>query len=741
MTDPHSSPINASDHARALSAALEDLGVGAEKKTPFRLYFDVDVITPVIFGEEHESAAASTQGVLHVVGALWSAGYIGPVYLLRPHMIELHRQLYKSSRHPPDGYAPRDDPGQLYDVEIRKLKSFSQQGLTFAGAQKFREELQELAVPTFVRIELLRLFWKSRLRELTLERDGDRPGSPKYRLLDLGQPGPLFKEIESDERLPRIRSLLDERRPEKTENNYYDAMALLAIGRMIRQSEESGTLVRFHSATRPVLELCRTVPEVGALLAPPGVQFTIDHPRCALRSALAIQWLAVLRRLLRGDAYPGLVTYNLPYLWKQAAEILNALIADPRPQQSSIAALRGKLNQLYKGLFLESIWLDEAGPVGQELSKAEEWKPLWKSAVAQLPSITRDVESRTKELGTIVLGEAESRGMEDTTLFKIEASIGVSHSRSRLLNRLRSVAKNFRAPPPAHPWHELAMERWAPQPDGKPEAELGDLLSRLGDPTTRDLAIDELADRVEQPENEPEAWAFTAAALTFVRAFGVASSFVHTLARRIGNLPAAMILFGDASSLRDRPGDNVLAHEVVRRVRQFVRDGSVKDRHFWLGSAYTFYLAFLTLRNASEFEPAVATESIDAARRALDLRLNDAITALAVDHICFVTIAAGFGPAPDDLHTRLLAYKGTEYWTYRLHDTALFCELWECERRLGAFQSSGVRGSTEVSALSEQLEGLAREYDRLVEQNPGSPEIRDNAKRTRKAVELAKSLM
>jgi hypothetical protein len=238
-------------------------------------YMDTNVVFPMIMGFESESRGEQYTDDQRLVRSLLSCGYLGPFYMLRPHVLELNKILEHLTI-PSDESAQEILRGKAHDFLMSKgiWRILSQLHNIAMGKNNFEnyneehrvrlfiEKLQDIAGDTFAYIEQINGTWWQRLKRYKDER-----------LLCLEKLGPEFNELinSSHSIVGDINRILRDSRPEQnlSINVFQDAAALTILHNFIRERDEkqSGPIVRFYTLTKHMCNDIMKKPELKQFLS------------------------------------------------------------------------------------------------------------------------------------------------------------------------------------------------------------------------------------------------------------------------------------------------------------------------------------------------------------------------------------------------------------------------------------------------------------------------------------------
>lgn len=260
MAPPSGSEIQADTARRfagALRAAVRDKEL--EKDHVIRFYYDADVILRMVNGFQQfkYDGNPNVNPRNLMVRSLLSLGYAGPLYVLRPHVLEVHDALHLR----PIGTDFKDQLLQfLEDAGIASLFMSLRQTILSTRPEndrlkRFLRDLTDAGPASFAQIELADGSWQQRLSRLT-----------RHDLVHFDDGTRVMRDVLRDPVVWEIRDLIGNERKRRGQEEasfalsvLRDATALALLHREILRGEagEKVPVVRFYSETAVLHETWR----------------------------------------------------------------------------------------------------------------------------------------------------------------------------------------------------------------------------------------------------------------------------------------------------------------------------------------------------------------------------------------------------------------------------------------------------------------------------------------------------
>jgi hypothetical protein len=230
--------------ARSLGHAVVD--AVANRRSPLPLYCDTDVALGLIFGADAEERGDEPDFELWLAYALIAGGFVGQVTLLRPHLVELDRRLKHRATQLRDAGSWKDR--MMSFLERPELDGAVSSLLDFRRRLREGEETALNQAVDFLRstgwrgvlaLELVRGEWRQRLRQLSTY------------VLQLGSFDGISGQELGDPGLWSSLNVFRNMRPDRSHNNFCDALAVTALMRL----NKLGQSPRFFTGTRAFTRL------------------------------------------------------------------------------------------------------------------------------------------------------------------------------------------------------------------------------------------------------------------------------------------------------------------------------------------------------------------------------------------------------------------------------------------------------------------------------------------------------
>lgn len=268
-----------SDRAR-ISTFVDSLGLALYDKAlelkghQVVFFLDADIVLKLVLGIEGlppESPNATSR--MEIVRSLFSIGYMGSFYLLRPHAFEFYMNLKTKPKYQNIDSREAFRERALSYIEKTGIRETmgklariigDERNLSKAEEDKkimeFLGTLSENSGESFSYIERINGTWSDRFNRFF-----------NKKLLKLDYLGPEISELVIDQKdvLFKINTIVKEKREMFTLNAFQDAAALTIIHKFISE-KESGTIdfySRFYTDTTPLNDVLMNNPEIKEILS------------------------------------------------------------------------------------------------------------------------------------------------------------------------------------------------------------------------------------------------------------------------------------------------------------------------------------------------------------------------------------------------------------------------------------------------------------------------------------------
>lgn len=261
--DPQYFLKSVTEFTETLAHAIYDRNLEntSDRKPVIRYYYDADVVVRMVLGFRAEPKKRRPREIL--TRALLSAGYLGKVHLLQPHAAELFgviRRQNKEERSSYWGAVERYLKENGVDQDFRLLLDALRKGRTpEEKTENFVKVLREVGADTFIALQHTYGAWQQRLRLLN------------QRVLRFSDFGPDVRPLLNTSEVWRIYQLISDHRREAnlTVNDLTDALAVVALNKMIEASKQSAELpyIRFNTNTKALHEIAREDAHIRSILS------------------------------------------------------------------------------------------------------------------------------------------------------------------------------------------------------------------------------------------------------------------------------------------------------------------------------------------------------------------------------------------------------------------------------------------------------------------------------------------
>src|SRR5271157_585288 len=271
--------------ASALALALYDKKIEI-KGYSILFFLDADVVIKLVLGFMGNPEASEVPWP-DIVRSLFSIGYFGDFYILRPHAFEFYQILETQPR-----YRSLDEREHLRTqvsdyidkkgirAELQELTNVIRGNMLYPNKVKkevvkaFLDVLREKPLETFSFIEQINGTWPQRLRRIF-----DKG------LLKLDYLGPEINDLVLNKGsvLYKINSIIVKERPQLTINTFKDASALTALYTFVDEWEkgEKGFIARFYTETSSLINTLEKDKEIRELLTYQKSPFeNVCQPEC-----------------------------------------------------------------------------------------------------------------------------------------------------------------------------------------------------------------------------------------------------------------------------------------------------------------------------------------------------------------------------------------------------------------------------------------------------------------------------
>ncbi|MDA8021104.1 MAG: hypothetical protein MPN21_27010 [Thermoanaerobaculia bacterium] len=392
------------------------------------LFLDTDSVLGTILGltlKFPELDQLGQQGLVPnlplAVRALLSSGGLGKVRMLRPHLLELDKEIEKL----PD---PKSQMSRAflqaqarYLSRLWKLEQYEEHlRSVFDGERDGASFVEKYGYDAFVRVELV------------------MGGTWKHRLHRVHEKSLSFDSIPEDSvdpRLPEFEtyySRLSDHRPGMSENNAIDALALASLSFAV----SVGRTVRFYSETRAVVAAAQEIDSD----APTGTHIAKGIPprHPFLRSSLYLLLRASFPALALEDLQTSISEEDISLSdFEDRAEDLVGLFSEPMEEESLLAAVRQLQlgSQKLDSLISEFYRLRTMAAVRSRMELSQQFQNV-------LPSFSRALLPSSRE-EQLISAEIEKSYRE--TRETLNKQIGVLHGWHSYYRRLQRALSDRRA--------------------------------------------------------------------------------------------------------------------------------------------------------------------------------------------------------------------------------------------------------------------------------------------------------
>lgn len=690
--------------ANALAFALYDRKVEARGSAIIH-YYDADVILDMVLGIERGDIYLQKDSEQALVRALLSAGFLGDMHMLRPHVFELNENLRREERSrlsdeqfqgKARGFLTKtgilDKMAQLHEIVdgATPLPSDNQE----TRIQRFVHALGQVAGETFARMEQCHGRWPSRLHRY-LHRKENR--------LCLDRLGPETETLLKDcgSQLYEINRRLMRRRPERSLNVFQDAAALTILHSMIQAvaSTEPVEVVRFYTETVAVREAIEEDADLRKMLSySPSILPGLEAPAGAELVLRDSQYYIVRA------VFPVLSPDNkdtdeeaLGNLDKLSSE-LKGLESHPEELERAIEELKydgrslGDLLRRFENLtIMDYIWTSKRIPPDlKDLPVLKEWVSVF--AFAEKTEVDQRVGEQWENART-----------------ELESSISGVQVWTANFRRLLSLAEQRRERGPGRiedPMRDLGLVRWGYDLTDDELQDLRETLDGLLWETDVDLTehVGKLTTRMVQAREDLRQCFASCAILWAIGAYESILDLVKQYedSDKPPKLPPSLTIIKMAASVRaGRVNSHAERKQMAEQVTQLCSGlPESKRSRILLGAGYVLYHLWkldMDARPRDENQErynaeakAWASQSFELGKEASRILSPAKLDwAFAINHCAFVGLMMRLEREEiDEYLQKLIRFESVPaFWNARFADTLGYYHLREAERVQQACQS------------------------------------------------------
>ena len=700
---------------QALIQALYDHAI--EEHRTVRYYYDADIVVWMVLGLFGD-VPPGRNNKEDLIRALLSAGFLGKVFVLRPHALELRNRI-----------ADQEETAARIQ-RLSNSQSFRDRIVRYFGERKILERLESLDLAlkrartkserlkaflseiktsgpeTFIAYELARGNWQEKLATLSASiLQFEHFGEDIEKILDenpevweLNEAITLIRELEAQEH-----GAEKSRRPTSM-NDLSDALALTTLGRLIMASQDDAAApeVRFHTNTPRLLRAATGTTALASRFRYPLSQgWKMEKSWDAdliFRSTEYYILRASFKALHFGktsDAADGEVTIadlegvrrELVNAWRQyeqpsdRADAEKQLLSQVEAIRIGSGTLRESLIEIERASFLARLLKEYKVPrsltnilakrKATDVFSSEETN----TAAARL---LKDAKQLTADLADRLTG--------------IDKWFGPTRDIILAVNRLSRTENNFEI---TDAIRDLGLVRWGADPD---QAEIDEVVTKARSLFSKkehlaNRAAADLSREVERPSGGESRALANAGLLWQLGQFELVTRLINRCENRDQSLPLSLKIMRKAARLRSEAdysgAENTRLVRQLLRAAQEIKDDTTRGRHF-IGLAYiTFYIAFSEGRGESlevafdkhsAREPIVtkwAKRSFLFAEHAMELLEGDHLArAFAINHAAYVGILYKIQEIRTERYLRELRelreiteHSDRPAWNYRFADT------------------------------------------------------------------------
>jgi hypothetical protein len=715
----------------ALRAAIEDKFL--ERERPVRFFFDSEVIVRAIIGFRQLTESANKSTDLSedsmVVRALLASGFLGRVFLLLPHLVEV------------DNYVAlhNDDSGKQSDLEI-EVTAFLQK---YQVKEKFDDLLKAVdlerggADSTERIIDAIRSFDVSSFVAIEMA-----TGTVQHRLLSLRKSGILgFDSYRQSldlalrdahvERYSGIiaRGIPEERRAGRSKSLFNDALALGMLRRKIlaSTSEPGEPFVRFYTEADALLKVFKDE-EIRDDLAYP------DDPgrEPILRSA----YYFLLRSYFPAIGFPhmqarvsGDPAISLADLKEFCAE-LEELPEEEKIKHWKSVELKSQrliepLRDLESLAFFQGVWLSYALPSGVAafVDSLRDMAAFFKEG-----AFSEEIRARIAREMAALRATLSSNAQELRELFELLVLI-----EPKVIELRRTARDEYEAPPLPTIITDVGFVRWGFLRSAKAEELFKARLDQLihGEDAIWRIGCREIVGDIREVNVDLDRLTVVCAVLWFLGAFPEIVSFVGSAEKRLaGALPVELHLMRAAARLR--------AEELSRDEKEhLIADlGTLIDalpddlrRRYQIGLAYVlahaanFEIYLFRAEDLDDVQRRWLRQSLEIANEVAEATSQEQslLRAFAVNHCAYVgTVASDARIANPEITLRRMSELNAihasqpKFWNFRFVDTVLMPRYLEAKKTLRDLKdaTSTLDVENEVRGIQQLVKEALAAYSR-----------------------------
>ncbi|HEX3760981.1 MAG TPA: hypothetical protein VHW23_19940 [Kofleriaceae bacterium] len=700
------------EFARNLRLATFDARVERRQAAaghPTLFYYDTDVVLPIIMG--FELPASFPNAAADLVRSLLACFMLGPMYMLRPHALELRNHLGSTSARAPGTGAFKlraQDHLRGHESKMEQLRAIvtgteKVDGLT--KAERFIRLFRANSSATFVALEQISGHWTQRLKR-------------HYgRSICLDHLGPEMQELlqVSGDIVQRIFLLLDKHRSGQGRENLQDAAALAILSQMVKdwQRDRARPIVRFYSESPALWNTWRGEPDLRALLSyPPDIDDVDSAGGPGSEHVVFRDTAYFLARARFRELAPGTPPEPLDKLERLHSEVEATDRMDPDEFRRAISQIR------YEG---KSI-----GDIIQEFEDFSLMRAIWRRTPSEF---AESVEEWTDVFAFAMGRETGEALVQKISVIRDDLEDRLSHivrwtgDRTNLLRAALDMRKRIRRAI-EDPMRDLGLVRWGYDLQNDEKQSVIHVVDNLMQSAEHELDLQSaaLATRMETARSDVRECLVITAILWVMRLWPEIDRVVEDCARATDPLPASLRLIQAAARIRSARLDQDAKQALIDHLAELGRSvPRAQQGGYFLGLGYVLYQAWKQeLRGAWVFEvnlermpqrvrawAARCFEVGDEAARLLR-DADDLAWAYAVNHCAYVGLTTGV--EPDRTQRYLLELSELNgrpaVWNARFDDTLGTDFLLRAESGLRSLDD--VSPAARPAALQKIREHLAR---------------------------------
>ena len=680
--------------SRSLEHAVSD-AVAARAKGCV-VYCDSNVALGLIFGADFAMQSGELDLQLWLAYALIAGGFMGPVAILRPHLVELDRAIPELAERAASGGKWWDRRERFIDTE--GLRDAIEEVLKFRARINRGEEKALDGAVEFLRsagwrgvlaLELLRGEWKERLKQLS------------QHVLKLGS---LDTGMSADLREPltwQAFASFEGMRPNFGRNNLIDALAVSALARE-NKHVHSAPAVRFFTGSPTFERVVRSRADIrDALLDNAEELFTAsgEQPESLiLRDAHYVLVRASFQALRVGETEDGSEEPTLADLLELAQEL-----AALRFRGTKILTLAARTLKIRDRPLLEVIEeIESLAFVGNVLvkQKVPETLHTW--------LLQKDHKGETfwpTDATTTFLGKRLRRRLE-----AFRRTVGdqqeVLRSWSRFVEDVKRGAqariRTFEGMGEINFDRDLGVVRWGGIGNCEPSVEV-EILGRLVGPDdiVRTRAAEDL---VLRGVRDGDGGLPLAAVAWALGAFDVVVAVLNRYQDSLGGLPVGLNIMRTAARLRGEVlvSGKEMAEHIAALETLLPEGGSAASPRLRLGLGYVSYYAARRCGLDDEGKTWLSRSMMFGQQACDGAGTDELARAFAVNHCVY--LAAQMGDSDKEWLAQLSALRDDRsVWNYRFSDTLAWRRF--CRAR-SAFNADAAAVRDEAQEVLQKLIAL-----------------------------------